>query len=168
MRRYETFIILNPDLSEEQRLPVLERIKEVLAQMSGVLIRVDEWGSRKLAYAIKKKERGYYVRLDFCGTSQFVSEMERFCRIDERVLKYMTVLLDNQPDVARILEEMAKAEESAQPAAEITPAGAASPAEVAPAAVAPAVIETAPAEAAPTAAPETTEPSEPVTPEQEA
>ena len=126
MRRYETFIIIDPDLSEEQRLPVLERVKEIMAQLSGFLIRVDDWGSRKLSYAVKKKERGYYVRFDFCGTGQLVNEMERFFRIDERVLKHMSVLRDSEPNLERIQEEMAKAEASAQKpsenAATITPA----------------------------------------------
>jgi len=57
MRRYETFFILDPDLSVEQRLPVIERVKDSLAQMGGFLIRIDEWGAQKLAYAIAKKER---------------------------------------------------------------------------------------------------------------
>jgi small subunit ribosomal protein S6 len=122
MRRYETFIILDPDLTAEQRLPVIDRVRDILTQMSGFLIRIDEWGSRKLAYTIAKKERGYYVRFDFCGTGQLVNEMERFCRIDERVLKHMSVLLDQSPDIERIKEEMAKAEAEAQKPAEIAPA----------------------------------------------
>lgn len=122
MRRYETFIILDPDLTAEQRLPVIDRVRDILTQMSGFLIRIDEWGSRKLAYTIAKKERGYYVRFDFCGTGQLVNEMERFCRIDERVLKHMSVLLDQSPDIDRIKEEMAKAEAEAQKPAEIAPA----------------------------------------------
>jgi len=126
MRRYETFIILNPDLSEDLRRPVLERVKEIMAQMGGSLLRVEEWGSRRLAYAISKKERGYYVRFDFCGSGQLVNEMERFFRIDERVLKHMSVLLDQEPNLERIQEEMAKAEAAAQKpienAATITPA----------------------------------------------
>ena len=131
MRRYETFIILDPDLSEDLRLPVIERVKEVMAQMSGFLIRIDEWGSRRLAYSIKKKERGYYLRFDFCGTAQLVNEMERFFRIDERVLKHMSVLLDGQPNLERIKEDMAKAEveAEAQKPAEIAPAVPAEPAE---------------------------------------
>lgn len=144
MRRYETFIILNPDLSAEQRLPVVDRVRDILTQMAGFLIRIDEWGSRKLAYAIAKKERGFYVRFDFCGTGQLVNEMERFFRIDERVLKHMSVLLDSEPNLERIQEEMAKAEAAAQKpsesAATITPAApAATPesAEPAPQAAAP-------------------------------
>jgi small subunit ribosomal protein S6 len=128
MRRYETFIILDPDLTAEQRLPVVDRVRDILTQMSGFLIRIDEWGSRKLAYTIAKKERGYYVRFDFCGTGLLVNEMERFFRIDERVLKHMSVLLDQSPDIERIKEEMAKAEAEAQKPAEIAPAAPAEPA----------------------------------------
>jgi small subunit ribosomal protein S6 len=138
MRRYETFVILDPDLSEDLRRPVIERAKDVMAQMGGTLLRVEEWGSRRLAYTIRKKERGYYVRFDFCGSGQLVGEMERFFRIDERVLKHMSVLLDSEPNVERIQEEMAKAEAAAQKpsetAATITPAAAAAPASAEPAA----------------------------------
>jgi small subunit ribosomal protein S6 len=144
MRRYETFIILDPDLSEDLRRPVIERAKDVMAQMGGTLLRVEEWGSRRLAYTIRKKERGFYVRFDFCGSGQLVNEMERFFRIDERVLKHMSVLLDSEPNLERIQEEMAKAEAAAQKpsesAATITPAApAATPesAEPAPQAAAP-------------------------------
>jgi small subunit ribosomal protein S6 len=128
MRRYETFIILDPDLSAEQRGPVVERVKEIMAQMGGFLVRIDEWGSRKLAYTISKKERGYYVRFDFCGSGQMVNEMERFFRIDERVLKHMSVLLDTLPNIERIKEEMAKAEAEAQKPAESAPVATISPA----------------------------------------
>ena len=126
MRRYETFIILDPDLSEDLRRPVIERVKEIMTQMGGTLLRMEEWGSRRLAYTIGKKERGYYVRFDFCGSGQLVAEVERFFRIDERVLKHMSVLLDSEPNLERIQEEMAKAEAAAQKpsetAATITPA----------------------------------------------
>lgn len=127
MRRYETFIILDPDLSAELRLPVIERVTAIMAQMGGFLVRIDEWGSRKLAYAIAKKERGYYVRFDFCGSGELVNEMERFFRIDERVLKHMSVLLDQHPDVEKIKEEMAKAEAEPQQPAEIVAAAAVEP-----------------------------------------
>lgn len=121
MRRYETFIIIDPDLSADQRQPIVERVKEIMAQLNGFLVRVDEWGAKKLSYAIRKKERGYYVRFDFCGTGPLVDEMERFFRIDERVLKHMSVLLEAHPDLEQIKAEMAKAEEEAKKPAETTP-----------------------------------------------
>jgi small subunit ribosomal protein S6 len=110
MRRYETFLIIDPDITKDEQVPIIERVKELIAQMDGFLVQVDDWGDRKLAYAIKKKERGYYVRFDYCGAGSLVNEIERFFRIDDRALKYMTVLLDKFADLEKIKEEMAKAE----------------------------------------------------------
>jgi small subunit ribosomal protein S6 len=125
MRRYETIIITDPDLSPEQRDPVLQRVADVINQGDGYLALTDEWGNRKLAYEIKKRDRGHYIRFDFCGTGAMVNEIERFFRIDDRVLKYMTVLLDKAADIEKIKEEIAatqsdaeKAKEQAQIAAE--------------------------------------------------
>ena len=168
MRRYETIIIIDPDLSAENREPVLERVKDVIVQQDGYLAFIDDWGSRKLAYEIKKKERGYYVRFDFCGTGALVDEIERFFRIDDRVLKYMTVLLDKIADIEKIKEEVAAAEskaevpeEPAKPAATETTADQTKPSE----------IETAEDQAKPseTETPEDqAEPSEIETPEKQA
>ena len=110
MRRYETFVIVDPDISQEQRDLLLERVKELITQMNGILVFEDHWGDRKLAYEIRKKERGYYVRFDYCGGAELVNEIERFFRIDDRTLKYMTVLLNQEADLEKIKEEQAAAE----------------------------------------------------------
>ena len=125
MRRYETIIIADPDLSAEQRDPVLQRVSDVVKEGNGYLALTDEWGARKLAYEIKKKNRGYYIRFDFCGTGAVVSEMERFFRIDDRVLKYMTVLLDKDADIEKVKEEIAAAQSLAEKAKEQAEAAAA-------------------------------------------
>ena len=123
MRRYETIIILDPDLSTEKREPVLKRVQDVIDQQDGYLVLIDDWGARKLAYEIKKKQRGYYVRFDFCGTAAVVDEIERFFRIDDRVLKFMTVLLDKTVDIEKIKEEVAAAETKAKvPVEQVEPA----------------------------------------------
>ncbi len=110
MRRYETIFIADNDLSEEDRSPIFEKIKDLIQQYSGLMVMVDEWGGKKLAYEIKKKARGYYVRLDYCGSGVLVNEIERFFRIDDRILKYMTVLLDKDVDIEAVKEEIAAAE----------------------------------------------------------
>jgi len=125
MRRYETIIIADPDLSAEQRDPLLQKVSDVVKQEDGYLALTDEWGARKLAYEIKKKNRGYYIRFDFCGTGAVVNEMERFFRIDDRVLKYMTVLLDKDADIEKIKEEIAEAQSIAEKAKEQAEAAAA-------------------------------------------
>jgi small subunit ribosomal protein S6 len=113
MRRYETFLIIDPDLSQDQREPLTGRVEELIAQMDGFLIATDDWGERKLAYDIKKKRRGYYVRFDFCGLAPLVNEIERFFRIDDRALKYMTVLLNKDADLEKIKEEKTAKETAA-------------------------------------------------------
>jgi small subunit ribosomal protein S6 len=115
MRRYETFVIIDPDITQEQREPVLERVRELMTQQDGFLVFEDVWGERKLAYAIKKKERGYYIRFDYCGLAPLVNEIERFFRIDDRVLKYMTIVLDKDVDLEKVKEEKAAAESQRQP-----------------------------------------------------
>ena len=113
MRRYETFVIINPDLSQEQREPLIGRIEELISQMDGFLVLADDWGERKLAYNIKKMGRGYYVRFDYCGLAPLVNEIERFLRIDDRALKYMTVLLNEDVDLEKLKEEKTAAETAA-------------------------------------------------------
>jgi small subunit ribosomal protein S6 len=110
MRRYETIFILDPDLSDEGRVPVFDRIRGLIPGQGGTLLDLDEWGARRLAYEIKKRVRGYYVRADYCGSGDVVNEMERFFRIDDRVLKYMTVLLDEDADEERLKVEFTKTE----------------------------------------------------------
>jgi small subunit ribosomal protein S6 len=126
MRRYETIVIADPDIPEDQRTPLFERMKEIIDQQGGFLIDMDEWGRRKLAYEIKKKPRGYYVRLEYCGMGPAVDELERFFRIDDRVLKFMTILLEEAADVEAIRTRMAEAEAAeatAAEAADAAPAG---------------------------------------------
>lgn len=109
MRRYETIFILDPDVSEEQRGSVFGRLSDLMGQKAGLQVALDEWGAKKLAYEIKKKHRGYYVRLDYCGGGDLVDEIERFFRIDDRVLKYMTIVLDKAADIEKVKQEMADA-----------------------------------------------------------
>ena len=122
MRRYETIFIMDPDVSEEQRGGVYGRIADLMAQKGGQQIAMDEWGARKLAYDIKKKHRGYYVRLDYCGDGALVDEIERFFRIDDRFLKFLTVVLDTDTTPEKVQQQLAaaaaKAEETARKAAE--------------------------------------------------
>lgn len=139
MRRYETIVIVNPDVGDEQREPVFDRIRELIPQQNGILVKIDNWGTKKLAYAINKKVRGFYARIDYCGSGPLVNEIERFFKIDDRVLKFMTVMREEKVDPERIQEEIAKAaalEETAPPSAEAKPET--TPAETAEAAATPA------------------------------
>lgn len=106
MRRYETVFIIDPDASAEQRTAILDRVNNEIEKYQGVLLQFDEWGSRKMAYPVRKKPRGYYVLCEYCGDKgELISEIERFFRIDDNVMKYMTVQTSDDID-----PEAAKAE----------------------------------------------------------
>ena len=127
MNRYETFIFFETDLTEEDRKAILERIASLISANNGVLLAFDEWGTRKLAYPIRKKNQGYYVRADYCDTGKAVSEIERILSQDHRVLRFMTVRLDADADPEALKAETAKTEETpAAPPAEDTAAEAGS------------------------------------------
>jgi len=113
MRRYETIFIVDPDISDEERTPLFEKITELMPQQNGLLVELNEWGTKKLAYEIRKRIRGYYVRLDYCGTGALVDEIERLFKIDERILKYMTILLEKNVELEKIKEEIASKEAEA-------------------------------------------------------
>ena len=132
MRRYETFVIIDPDISQDERDPLIEKVKELIGQMDGFLVFTDDWGEKKLAYEISKKERGYYVRFDYCGLAPLVNEIERFFRIAESESHLEDAPKEKQEEVETAaaeeeIKEESKAEEvvpstdAEDPAAETTP-----------------------------------------------
>ena len=117
MKRYETIFIADPDLSQDVRDTLFEKAQTLISSNHGELVDVDEWGNRRLAYEVKKKLRGHYVRLDYCGDGAVVSALENAFRIDERVFKFLTVLQEPDADPeqlkAAIAEKKAAAKEAA-------------------------------------------------------
>ncbi len=91
MRRYETIFILRPSAGEEEINKVIASTSQVILGEKGSIIELNRWGMKKLAYLIKKESLGYYVFCDFAGTPAAVAEIERKFRIDDLVLKYMTI-----------------------------------------------------------------------------
>ena len=95
MRRYETISIIRANVTEDEIGAICDRTAEIIKAEDGEIVRVDHWGLKKLAYLIKKEQQGYYVYTEFAGTPAAVAEMERIFKIDDRVLKYMTVKLQD-------------------------------------------------------------------------
>lgn len=91
MRRYETIFILRPNAGEDEINRVVESTSKIILDEKGTIIELDKWGMKKLAYLIKKESLGYYVYCDYAGTPAAVTEIERKFRIDDSVLKYMTI-----------------------------------------------------------------------------
>ena len=119
MRRYETIFITYADLPEEDINSLLARYSTIITDRQGIVIKIDRWGKRKLAYEINKQSRGFYVLMDFAGTSAIVTEIERNLRISDQILKYMTVKTQDTVNLQDLAEEMnpTVAEEKVEPTA---------------------------------------------------
>jgi len=102
MRRYEMIYILRPTLSEDEVNEAIEKTNAILCTGEGQIIAIDKWGLRKLAYLIKKEAQGYYVFCDHGTDSANVTEMERIFRIDDAVMKYMTIKVADTIDTEGI------------------------------------------------------------------
>ena len=97
-REYETIYILRPDAATEQIHDVNTRIRKVIEDRGGRLIRVDNWGKRKLAYEIKKQLKGIYLYWLYLGGAELVAEIERNLRMLDLVIRYYTVKIDETVD----------------------------------------------------------------------
>ena len=91
MKKYETIFIVKPDLSEADVEKLSEEFKEVVSSNEAEVRVVEMWGKRKLAYPIKKQRDGYYILFYTEGLPAAIAELERKLRIDDRVIKFMTV-----------------------------------------------------------------------------
>ena len=95
MRRYETITIIKANIAEDEIDTILDRMGKIIQEENGEVLKVDKWGLRKLAYLIKKEQQGYYILTEYAGTPAAVNEIERIFKIDERILKYMTIKLQD-------------------------------------------------------------------------
>ncbi len=96
MRKYETIFILDPDLEEGAAQSTIEKIKGIITQGNGEILKTEDWGKRKLAYEVKKKSKGHYILIHFSGTPPLLSELERNYRVMDAVIKFQSVRLDEK------------------------------------------------------------------------
>ena len=94
VRNYETVFLLTPVLNEGQVQETVEKFSQVLKENSADLISTEAWGLRKLAYPIQKKSTGYYFTLTYNGSGNIVDVLELAFRRDERVIRFLTTVLD--------------------------------------------------------------------------
>ncbi|MFB3883766.1 MAG: 30S ribosomal protein S6 [Thermodesulfobacteriota bacterium] len=94
MRPYETILILDPDLEEAQAQSAIEKAKGIVTQNKGEILKIEDWGKRKLAYQVKKKSKGHYILIHFSGSPTLVAELERNFRVMDAVIKFQSVRLE--------------------------------------------------------------------------
>ena len=94
MRTYESIFIVHPDVVGDDQTAIIEKFTTILTDQGADVLKVDNWGVRTLAYPVKKLTKGCYVLLIFEAEAPVIAEYERRMRIDEKVIKFQTVLLE--------------------------------------------------------------------------
>ena len=99
-REYETIYILRPDITNEVIGQVNVKIRGVLEAGGGTLLKVENWGKRKLAYEVQKQMKGIYLFFSYLGTAGLVEEVERNLRLTDSVIRYYSVKIAENVDPA--------------------------------------------------------------------
>jgi small subunit ribosomal protein S6 len=105
MQGYESMIILDPEASEEAQKELIEKFKSLVGSNGGQVVHHATWGRRKLAYEVKKREYGVYHLLYLDRTPEALRALENAFRIDDNVLKWMSVAVD---DVGKEFQDFEK------------------------------------------------------------
>jgi small subunit ribosomal protein S6 len=113
-RDYELGFILNPEVSEEQSNAILERIQQVVTNNDGQVVRINQWGRRRLAYPIQHQRDGFYVFFDMILTPETVSELDRNLKVTEEVLRHIIIRRDPKVVQQEREEREARAAAAAQ------------------------------------------------------
>lgn len=94
MRTYEVMYIVNPETESEKIEKLNEAVGKLIEKEGGEIVRMDDIGIKNLAYPIQKKETGHYVLFEINGTGQEILELERRMRVNDLIMRYITVRVD--------------------------------------------------------------------------
>ena len=122
MTCYETLFVIKPTLTEEEIAAQIAKIKDVLAKEGAELVATNDMGMRKLAYQVEKHNRGYYTVLFYKAEGATIQELERNLRINEDVIKFLSVKYTKNKEIAQFDKLVAEANKSGATEAEATEA----------------------------------------------
>jgi small subunit ribosomal protein S6 len=94
LNQYEVVFIMTPVLSEEQMMDTVTKFKKILTDNGSEIVHENNWGLRKLAYPIQKKNTGFYYLVEFKSEGEIINKLETEFKRDERVMRFLTVKLD--------------------------------------------------------------------------
>uniref|UniRef100_A0A7C4AJ19 Small ribosomal subunit protein bS6 n=1 Tax=Thermodesulfovibrio aggregans TaxID=86166 RepID=A0A7C4AJ19_9BACT len=93
---YEKVVLILPALSEEEVQEVVKKISSLIVENGGEILKIDNWGKRKLAYTLNKQKMGYYVVFLFKAPSTAIKKFEEFYKVYDPVFKFMVIKLSKQ------------------------------------------------------------------------
>lgn len=96
MNIYENIIILNASLTDEEIEAAAAKVKALITNSGGEILKADNWGRKKLAYEIKKHKKGFYLLLIFKAAPSLIKKLEDYYKVFDPVIKFMVIRLDKK------------------------------------------------------------------------
>lgn len=93
---YESAVLINAALDDEQIDQILSKIKDNITNNGGEVLEIDNWGRKRLAYTVKKNKIGYYAIYRFIAQPSIVAKLERLYTLDENILRFLTISLTKE------------------------------------------------------------------------
>ena len=115
-RTYEVIFIVNPEAADDEVMRLSEGVQKIITGQGGSIVKTEMMGKRKLAYEINHKKDGTYVLLEVEGSGGEIAEVERRMRVNDQILRYMTVRVDEARRRADKLKERRARKAAKQPA----------------------------------------------------
>ena len=123
MNAYETLFVIKPTLTDEETAAQIDKVKEILTREGAEILATDDMGMRKLAYPVQKNDRGYYTVLFYKAEGTVISELERNLKINEDVIKFLSIKYSNTKEMAQFNKLVAAAQKTKEaPVTETAPA----------------------------------------------
>jgi len=121
MRTYEAIFIVHPEVVGDDLTAVIEKYKTILTDQGANVLKAENWGTRTLAYTVKKQAKGCYILFIFDAEPKVIAEFERRMRIDDKVIKFQTVLMEGGYQAPAVVETAPQdAAETDEDAAELS------------------------------------------------
>jgi small subunit ribosomal protein S6 len=99
LNEYETIYVARPDLTDDIMQKITTRYEQVVNDNKGTMLVSEDWGKRKLAYLIRKHQRGHYIYLNYVAPAAIVAEMERSLGLEDDLLRFLTVKLEDDVEI---------------------------------------------------------------------
>ena len=112
MKGYEIVLIAHPDVSEGEIKAISLKVEESISCHGGEMLKIEDWGNKKLTHKIKKHPRGHYFFFCFLGNPNIIADLDKRLRFDEKVLRYQTIKIEDKKSIEKMKEDSSQEKKS--------------------------------------------------------
>jgi small subunit ribosomal protein S6 len=114
MNIYEKIVIIDPNIDDTAAAETVGKIKDIITNKGGEILKTENWGRRRLAYILNKHQKGNYILILFKSPPTTIMDLERFCKVTDSVIKFMVVKLTKKKQIESVLSSIKEAEKKKQ------------------------------------------------------